>query len=198
MKVLSLDLSTTCTGWSTFDYESKELLDYGFIKPKVPKVTKLMYPIRQLMVCRDVTAKIMDLIQTEVPDFIVIEEINRHKNRIAGKTLDILHGILWDRLDELCHKVTYVDSDGKTGWRTVLGLKLTDEDKLHNREAKKLNSKMAKGHKKVPIRNKKHLAARFVNFHYKKDFDVDLNTYDADICDSIGLGHVFINFMCTD
>lgn len=199
--VLSLDLSTTSTGWSLFSFKDKKLLDYGFIKPKVKGVSKLMYPKKQLEICRSVAKQILTMINDIEEDgkeivHIVIEEINRHKNRMAGKTLDALHAILWDYIDPFIHLVYYMDSDGAAGWRSKKGLNLimSDADRQHNKEAKKLNKSMAKGTKKIPIINKKHLACRFVNQVYGTDFDVDERATDADICDSIGLGHVFLMY----
>lgn len=200
--VLSLDLSTTSTGWSLFSFETKQLLCFGHIKPKVKGVSKLFYPRKQLEVCRDVAKQILTLVN----DFeiergmkithIVIEEINKHKNRMSGKTLDILHGFVWEYLEPFLHLVTYMDSDGASGWRSSRGLNLimSDADREHNKEAKKLNKNMEKGTKKIPIINKKHLACRFVNRTYETYFDVDERSYDADICDSIGLGHVFLMY----
>ncbi len=169
----------------------------------------MSYPKKQLHKCRSIADQIMilhhDILSSSIlvpidgsnieVDHIVIEEINRHKSRMSGKTLDILHGILWDRMGELCDKITYIDSDGLTGWRTQLRLIMSDADRQQNKESKKLNKKLLKGSRKLPIITKKHLAARFVNKHYNLSFDVDVNNTDNDIVDSIGLGHVFVNFM---
>ena len=195
-KLLSLDLSTTCTGWSTFDLETKELLNYGILKPKVKGITKLIYPERQLRVGVNLSLQILELIMQEKPTKIVIEEINRHKNRMAGKTLDILHGFVWQAIDtvNMLPYVTYMDSDGTSGWRSrkCLNLIMSDADRLHNKEAKKLNKKLDRG-QKIPIITKKHLAQRYVNAKYGTTFDVDKVKTDADVCDSIGLGHAFLH-----
>lgn len=197
--LLSLDMSTTCTGWSTFDLETNKLLDYGIFKPKVPLVTKMKYPEKQLKVCRNMADQILTLTLQVKPELIVIEEINRHMNRMAGKTLDILHGIVWDVLekDDYFTKINYMDSDGKDGWRSrkCLSLLLSDADKAYNKETKKLNKTMAKGHKKLPVVNKKTLAARYVNRVYGTTFNVDERKTDEDMADSIGLGHAFIHYI---
>lgn len=197
--LLSLDMSTTCTGYSVFNSATKELLEYGALKPKVKGVTKLKYPQKQLYVCMNLVEQISELIDLYKPEFVVIEEINRHMNRMAGKTLDVLHGFVWALLDDECllERTYYLDSDGATGWRSrkCLNLIMSDADRQHNKEAKKLNKSMGKGHKKIPIINKKHLAARFVNKTYGTSFDVDDNKTDADICDSIGLGHAFLHYV---
>lgn len=201
--VLALDMSTTSTGWSLFNLETKQLMEYGFIKPKVKGVTKLFYPKKQLEICKNIALQIRELINELYarglyPKHIVIEEINKHKNRLSGKTLDSLHAFVWEALDtnDELGRVLYVDSDGAAGWRSAKGLNLimSEADKLHNREAKKLNKKMQKGTKKIPIINKKHLACRFVNKYYGTNFDVDEVKTDADVCDSIGLGHFFLMY----
>lgn len=192
--VLCLDLSTTSTGWSVFKLETRELLDYGILKPKVKGITKLKYPLAQLAKCQNLADQVMELEAKFNPSIIVVEEINRHKNRMSGKTLDILHGIVWDRLGDKLKLVTYMDSDGSTGWRTRLKLFMNDADRSHNKEAKKLNKKLPKD-QQIHIINKKHLACRFVNAKYGTDFDVVKRKTDEDICDSIGLGHAFLHYI---
>lgn len=195
--LLSLDYSTTGTGWSTFEVGSKKLLEYGIIKPKVPLVTKMKYPEKQLKVCLNIAEQLSDLIEKWKPSIIVMEEINRHMNRLAGKTLDGGHFIFYSKIREHLDKIHMIDSDGAIGWRSrkCLSLIMSVADKAHNKEAKKLNKTMAKCHKKIPIINKKHLAARFVNRHYGLELDVDARKTDADIADSIGLGHAFLYYV---
>lgn len=192
-KVLALDLSTTCTGWAFF--EGEELVGHDYIKPKVKNVSKMAYPKQQLRKIENICEEIIDLIDSCNPDEIVIEEVNRHKNRKAGKTLDGLHFILFSYFnDEQLDNLYFIDSDGATGWRTRLNLRLSQQDKELNKERKKLNSKIGKGQKKIPIINKKHLAQRWVNKTYLLDFDVDRSSWESDVCDAIGLGSVFIRF----
>jgi hypothetical protein len=192
---LCIDLSTTCTGWALFDVNTKELLKFGRIIT-TSKFPKLSYPLKQLRVCQNIADQILSTYNEygNSITYIVIEEINRHKSRLSGKTLDVMHGILWAKLDELCSKIIYIDSDGYDGWRTLLKLKLSDSDKLKNTDAKKLNKSMAKKHKLIPIINKKHLAQRFVNKFYNLAFDVDAEKMHSDVVDAIGLGHAFVHF----
>lgn len=196
--ILSLDMSTACTGFSILNASDKSIIEYGIVKPKVKGITKMKYPLKQLRVCQSMADQIFDIYCKANSEYnvvvIVIEEVNRGISRLGQKTLDILHGIVWAIFDELCLKIVYIDSDGRTGWRTSLGLKLDDADKLQNKEYKKLNKKLAKGTKKLPIINKKHLACRLVNRIYKTEFDVDENTNDNDIVDSIGLGYMYLTF----
>lgn len=201
-KMLCLDLSTTCTGWAVFDLDTKKLLDYGAIKPDKKGMSKLDYPTKQLRVMQNITSQIMSLIyrldgfsmdnpKKEIK-LIMIEEVNLHKSRMTGKTLDGMHWILLEALANdrdlnYIDLVRYRDSDGETGWRTRLNLRLSENDKKLNAERKKINKKL-KGKDQLPIINKKHLAARYVNSKLNLNFDVDQNATDNDIVDAIGLG----------
>lgn len=191
--LLSLDLSTTSTGYAYF--KDGKLIEDGNIYPDMKGLSKLVYPEQQIKKITSLTDKILHLIHSGplgIPDAIVIEEINAHKNRMAGKTLDMLHGILLFRIGTWAfERITYMDSDGKDGWRTKLKFILTDADKAANKEAKVLN-KTIKG-RKLPIITKKHLAARFVQAKYGISLDVDANSEDADRADAIGLGHAYIH-----
>lgn len=188
--LLCLDLSTTSTGYALFDLNTKKLLTYGFLKPISKGLSKLKYPKQQIFKIRNLVYKILDLLETHKPDIILIEEINRHKSRLSGKTLDMLHGLLLDAITEPeLDRVIYIDSDGLVGWRTKLRLVLDNQDKVLNKERRILNKKTKKQH---PIINKKHLACRYVNKALNLNFDVDLNPNDNDIVDAIGMGLAFL------
>lgn len=188
--VLSLDYSTSCTGWAIFN--DGELKTYGCIKPKVKGVSKLKYPKKQLEICIDIANQLKDLILKVEPDIIVMEEINKHKNRLSGKTLDGGHFIFYFTISEFLDKIIMMDSDGMSGWRTKLNFRLSDADKEQNKEYRKLNKKLEKGTKKLPIINKKHLACRYANRTYGTSLDCDERTTDGDIADAIGLGSAFV------
>lgn len=192
--LLSLDLSTTCTGWAIYEISSKRLISYGIIKSTAKKINKLTYPEKQLLKIQNISIQIVELVLQWKPCMIIIEEINRHKSRMSGKTLDMLHGVLLYMFVDhnLIDRVLFFDSDGAIGWRTKLRLLMSAEDRLKNKERKKLNKKIAKGTKKLPIINKKHLACRYVNKRFGTNFDVDLNATDNDTVDAIGLGISFL------
>jgi hypothetical protein len=201
-KLLAIDLSTTCTGWAVFNLETKQLIDYGSLKPNKKGMSKLEYPIKQLMVMKNLASQILSLVY-RIDGFaidgsknelkmIVIEEVNRHKSRMSGKTLDGMHWILLDALNNdqdlrYAARVAYRDSDGEIGWRTRLNLRLSENDKKLNALNNKINKKL-KGKDKLTIINKKHLAARYVNSKLGLNFDVDKDPNANDIVDAIGLG----------
>lgn len=200
--LLSLDLSTTCTGWAKWDLATKRLLAFGILLPKVkpPRGVKLAYPQMQVLKLRNLSDQIVDLIDGSVKK-IVIEEINRGKNRLGQKVLDGLHWVLLDRMPwNFAEMVVYRDSDGSTGWRSAqgLGLQLSPADKMTNKERKKFNKKLGPREKKLPIISQKTLACRFVNKNYGLNLNVDKDSTDGDIADAIGLGHFYLHRCLND
>ena len=188
-RVFTLDLSTTSTGWACFDSDTKKLIGYGAVKGSEKGLGQLTYPKKQLVKMRQIAHELLAMLEhnKEKIDKILIEEVNLHKSRLTGKVLDGLHWILLNYMsEEILSKVVFVDSDGFTGWRTKLGLKLNEDDKEVNKQNKLLNKKIKRG--KLPIINKKHLACRYVNSRLGTNFDVDANVSDNDIVDAIGLG----------
>ncbi len=190
--LLSLDLSSTCTGWAKLDIESNKLLSFGsiypsFKNPVTKKIPKYSYPQLHVLKLRELADQVIELLDDSIK-VIAIEEINRGKSRIGQKVLDSFHAVLLERMPwEYTQKVIFYDSDGKDGWRSVngLALQLSEFDKLSNKNAKKLNKKLGKGEKKLPIITQKTLAVRYVNKRYEltlKEAD------DSDAADAIGLG----------
>lgn len=196
--LLSLDLSTTATGWALWELKHKALNRYGVFRPKVKGISKLSYPKAQLAKMRNMTLQIVELVEaTPQIKRIVIEEVNLGKNRISQKTLDGLHYILVDRLGDKVDLVFYKDSDGPKGWRTNLDLKLSENDKKLNKMRRVQNKKHAKGDKKAHIINRKDLACRFVNKTYGLKLDASQKSTDGDLADAIGLGHAILYFHLT-
>lgn len=190
-KLLTLDLSSASTGYAIFDITTYCLTEYGNFTPNNSGLSKLSYPEMQIKRIRSIVIQVINLINKENPDVIYIEEINRGIGRLSQKVLDMVHGILLDRIDDkYLKKIIYINSDSSDGWRYLLGLNLSQTDKLHNKEAKILNKKIKK---KIPIITKKHLAMRLVNKYYGLNFDVDAREKDSDICDAIGIGHAVLH-----
>lgn len=188
MKTLILDLSTSSTGYALFD--GKSLKAYGTVSPsKIPGISKMTYPEKAYEKIVSVSDQIEVLVRDLSPDRIICEEVNRGINRISQKSLDALHFFVLDRLKKLdpkwLSKIEYMDSNGKTGWRGKLGLKLSAEDKKYNAKARRHNKKSKL---KQPIIDWKTLAQRWVNINLDTNFDVVNNNGDADICDAIALG----------
>lgn len=195
VKVLGLDLSTTCTGFALLDAESKALLKYGYIVPQVKGVSKLKYPKQALEKILDLSRKIVELVRNYQPDQLVIEEVNRGISRVSQKPLDALHFfvVYFINLEfpHLIDSVYYYDSNGNKGWRTHLSLKLTEEDKAHNAHIKTFKSSRKAGKKKAKI-NYKHLASRYVQQTYNIKLDVDEDMKNSDICDAIAFTNSYL------
>lgn len=195
--ILGLDLSTTCTGWALIGKDSKKLLQYGRIKGSSAGTSKMGKIRATLFKMQRLAEEIKNLVAQYEPSHIVIEEIAGSKNRLGQKTLDGFHFVVLIALDLWLDQITFYDVTGANGWRTHLKLKLDDADKANNKEAKKLNKKLARGVKKLPIIGPKHLAARYVNNKFGLALDVDENTTDADVADAIALTDAFATFAFT-
>lgn len=188
--VLGLDLSTTSTGFALLDIDTKSLLKYGFILPKVKGISKLKYPRAALARIIDLSQKISDLVKEYNPDKLVIEEVNRGIQRISQKSLDALHFFVLHYIDQhsphLIDQLFYYDSDGRVGWRKHLALVLTEEDKAHNAHIKTFKSSRKVGKKKSKI-TKKHLAMRYVQSVYNLSLDIEEKVEHEDINDAIAM-----------
>lgn len=192
--LLSLDMSTTCTGWSLFGLESKKLLQSGLIKPSTKGgVAKMLYPKQQLTKMIDIAGQILQLITNFNPACIVIEEIAGSKNRMGQKTLDGLHFIVAWVIQDYLDRVRYYDVTGNAGWRFHLQLKLDDADKAANKEAKVLNKKLSAS-QRIPIIGPKHLACRYANRLYGTQLNCDTAETDGDLADSISMGSAFLKY----
>jgi hypothetical protein len=192
--LLSLDMSTTCTGYSVFGIDSKKLLTTGKLKPKTSgAVAKMVYPRQQLTKMIDLAHQILAVIEQVKPQVIVIEEIAGSKNRLGQKTLDGFHFVVVWVIEQYLDVVRYYDVTGSSGWRTHLQLRLDDSDKAANKEAKVLNKKL-RGCQKIPIIGPKHLAARHVNKKFGLCLNVDTCETDADVADSVAMGDAFLTF----
>lgn len=190
--LLAIDLSTTNTGYARFCLDTKKLLEYGDMAPDSKGLSALIYPHQQLEKIRRLADKLLTLLDKNVK-IIVIEEVNRGKNRLGQKMLDAAHFILLDRMsEEQRKKVIYVDSDGATGWRSKagLGLQLSTTDRLRNKGLAKLNKQLPRG-KKIKKTNIKALAMKFVNETYGTSFS---KKKEEDVCDAIGLGHYYVHY----
>jgi len=193
--VMGLDLSTTSTGFALLDMDTKNLLKYGFILPKVKGISKLKYPRAALARILDLSKKISDLVKEYNPDQLIIEEVNRGTSRISQKSLDALHFFVLHYIDShsphLIDQLFYYDTDGKVGWRKHLSLTLTEEDRAHNAHIKTFKATRKVGKTKPKI-TKKHLAMRYVQSVYNLNLDVDEKVEYEDINDAIAMTSAYL------
>lgn len=193
--LLSLDISTSCTGFAVFATDTGKLLRSGRIKPQVPGLHKLRYPKAALMTILDMASKIKCLVDQVKPSRVVIEEVNRGISRLGQKSLDACHFFVLFEMHNLdptyLDRLVYIDSNGKKGWRGILGLKLSDQDKQVNAELREKNRKRRKS-QKAPLIDWKILAQRWVNKKHRTSYNVWENPGDNDECDAICVGEAWL------
>lgn len=134
MIAIGLDLSTS-TGISVFSEGA--LTDYVNVVRKVkgsPKTSA--YPMNYIEMAEELAFKIVECVIAYSPDYIVIEETNKGKERYRQKQLEFIHSavIRHLHLKELSDKIRYIDS---SAWRSILGLSLDSDQRSSNKARKK-------------------------------------------------------------
>jgi len=180
MKVLGLDMSTH-TGWAILDING-QILHTGIIERKpVGNHTASNYPINFIDMAISLAYSINQIIRLNGIDLVVIEETNQMaRNRYDQKKLEFIHFAVNDMLFknyngkvERCYLST-------SEWKKLLHIKMSKEDKAHN---KLVRAKKAKG--KI---TSKHLSVREIN----KFYGLDLLIKDNDIADAIALASAIL------
>lgn len=179
MKVLGLDLSTK-TGYAVF-YKGK-LIDYGRLAKveiedfnvndypnKSPK-----YPKNIIIAAETVADQVMILVNKVKPDKIVIENSVKGRNRHTQRFIEYMHFCVSKALG--CDFV-YMDP---SEWRSIVGMKMSNDDKKNNREVKA-------GKKRGKI-TKKHLSVRLANANH----NLSLKMKDEDVADAANLAHAYV------
>ena len=187
---LALDISTK-TGWAVLEKDLStqkiSLVAYGI--EKLPKKIDAYgeYPWNYPEATAAIADQILKIVSQTPADVIVIEEINKGKNRYTQKALDFIHLQVLQRLDayrkknpNLTPPVFYINT---MDWRKKLGIALTKNDKANNKLVKKAADQ---GVKKASLGVKgkikyKHLAVRHVN----EIFGLSFKVKDNDIADAI-------------
>lgn len=189
--LLALDLSSSCCGFSLFDITSKILIVSGTIKSStagISKLPKLLLKLRKLEILADLIYK---LVNKYTPKKIVIEEICMGKNRISQKTLDGFHFLVLSRLKEQLRE-DIIDFIDVSMWRKILDIKLSVQDKINNKSARKLNQVIHLKHPKLRIVGWKNLSCRFVNKEFGKKLYCNKVITDGDEADAICIGLAYL------
>jgi hypothetical protein len=181
VKILALDLSIK-PGWAIL--ENGKLLDCGQEQFKIEDFNvnnypnkSSKYPYNLVDTVNEVADYICNIYESESDiDFIVIEGTVRGINRFTQRSLEFAHMAVLTRFDKERNKIKYLDP---SEWRKIINLRLSDEDKQHNKLVKK---KLAKG--KI---THKHLSVRYVNQTFNKEFKL----VDNDMCDAVCLAVAF-------
>jgi Holliday junction resolvasome RuvABC endonuclease subunit len=170
VKILGLDVSTK-TGYAVM--ESDVLIEYGLLKSDAI-VSDELEDFLMLKRAEIASNKILQLIEKHKPDFIFCEQTNAGKFRGSQKQLEFIHcKLLTEILNiKMSKKFFYVDT---SKWRSKLGVKLSKEQKKHNKNVKIGTSKG----KITP----KHLVVSWVN----EKFNLKMLKKDHDICDAIAI-----------
>ena len=199
MKVASLDLSTHA-GYAILEGElgsRPSLLKAGTVDLQRPTAEYGPYPYTYRRAATALAGLLMETIGGFSPEVVVIEEINSGRSRYTQKYLENIHTAVLARLESDFPeaRIVYLDSDGSIGWRTVLGLRLSKEQRRVNarlatakRAARRQGEKLDK--KKLGIAgklNKKHLAVARANH----EFGLQLIQKDNNTADALLLGLAF-------
>lgn len=125
MKLLSLDLSTSNSGWAVF--QDGKLVEYGSIEePKYKGKSLERYPQRTGKVGKMMAEEVCQIMRDKKPDKIIIEEAS--SNGIAGvksiKSLIMLHGsLLTLMLQSDFYQYDTLQFLSPREWRGAVGLK---------------------------------------------------------------------------
>jgi len=179
MKGLGLDLSTH-VGYSYI--EDGKVVDFGVKHVVVEDIDGELPDFRMVRVAQQAAKVVSELVwMRSDSDFIQIEQTNPGSFRNSQKQLEFIHYAVLDILDNegYADKVGYVDT---SAWRSFHGLKMTKEQRAHNKALKAKKSKSTKrGEGKITW---KHLAVNMVN----DKFALDLKLKDNDLADAILVG----------
>jgi Holliday junction resolvasome RuvABC endonuclease subunit len=188
--VLALDISTK-TGYASAisSDNGMKLLDYGTI-PQIHE-PEGKYPSNYVIWAHSCFEKILELIKKFNPDVLVIEETSRgSKNAMSQKILEFLHFLLAKYIKDNNIKSVYVMTEQ---WRREIGCKMSDEEKLRNKEVKiykkKNKTKIAYdiNGKRIGKITRKHINIRRATEIFGDQLKAPLKRKDEDLADGLGL-----------
>jgi Holliday junction resolvasome RuvABC endonuclease subunit len=133
LRLLCLDLSTNA-GWALID--DGKLCKFGNIRHKVIGTEEdTSYPRNYLKMAQDISQECWQLAAETLPDFIIIEETNKGKNRYWQKQLEFIHYAVNDKFKHSeVNRIRYIDT---SEWRKLLGLHLDKDQRTRNNEVQK-------------------------------------------------------------
>ena len=203
-KLLSLDISTH-TGWSLFE-EPNELVTYGAYDTPIKEYKAEIRTFRDYPASYPsnfVNASLMQanavaaLLDEHKPDLVVIEEVNKARQRFSQKALEWAHFTVVQLLISRNQPFRYLTT---SCWRKVVKCYLNEWP-----EYRRYNGKVSRAKKNsLPTRsgaivakidgkivssiNQKKLSVLLVNQHFGLDFALS----EDDVCDSINMGRAAI------
>lgn len=159
--VFGLDLSYHA-GWCVFDTQEKLIASGTINLPGKVGDDYGPFPWNYLNATTAQINQVYDLICRYNPKAVVIEAVNKGKNRWSQLGLDFLHLELLQRLKLDGLKVVYLDS---SAWRRTMDIKMSPTDKKNNAKVSKAK-RGGKSKKELGVKGKvtkKHLAINAVN-----------------------------------
>lgn len=189
-RILSLDISSK-TGWAAANYTKNgiKLIDYGTI-PKTSAPDE-KYPGNYVIWAYQNFESILELIKKFNPDILVIEETSRgSKNAMSQKILEWIHFLVSQYIKDSGIKTCYLMTEE---WRRDIGCKMSDVEKLKNKEArlykKKHKTTVAKDSdgKRIGITGRKHINVRRANEIFGDQLKEPLRQKNEDLADALGL-----------
>ena len=176
MRLLSLDLSLN-TGYAIF-VEGK-LKAFDVIQAdREGKQDHPNYPANFINAAEKISNLINLIIVNRNIDTVIVEDsVQMSRDRFAQKQSEFIHYAVNKVLIEKKVKRHYLSP---SQWRKILEIKMTKEDKAHN---KLVRSKKVKG--KITT---KHLTVRYIN----KVYGYNLLIKDNDKADAIGIGRALL------
>lgn len=136
MMVLALDISTS-SGWAIF--EDGKPTYFGQIKCKVEGNERSEdYPYNYYKMAETMADELCQLAIKYYPEFIVVEETNKGKNRYHQKQLEYIHCMFVGRIKGLAKleskcQLRYIST---SRWRKVLNIGLDSEQRIFNKQIK--------------------------------------------------------------
>lgn len=183
MRILALDLSTN-PGYAVMDFKDgvPSLVFFKSQKAICTVKNPVIEDHRLLGNARNVREQVAELVKNFAPDYIVIEQTNQGKNRTTQKQLEFIHCLVLDLLEPNINKIIYMDS---SAWRSTLGMKLTKDQRNHNKKIRLKKPNYLAEIKGIMPRGKitwKHLSVFWVNKTFPQ---LNFKLKDNDMADAI-------------
>ena len=183
-----MDISTK-SGWSYLEVDEKSIsiIDSGSVK----KISEPDgdFPETYVRWCQECFDDILTVINTHPFDILVVEQTSKARQVMSQKILEWLgYRVAMFIVENKIQSQYYYPGQ----WRKILGISLSKDDKVVNKEVRKQHQqgkKVAKGQdgKRIGMVGKKHLCIRKVN----EIFELDLTMKNNDQADAIALGTAY-------